>query len=739
MPFTEEQAPFFFGRDAEREIITANLMAARLTLFYGPSGVGKSSVLNAGVVHHLRQATREAPSTDGTREFVIVTFRTWRDEPLGALERTIEREAGVSGQGKTFADRLQSCADQIQGDVLIILDQFEEYFMYHPGEDGEGTFAAEFARAVNRRDLRASFLLSMREDSIAKLDFFKGRIANLFDNYLRIDRLDRDQAREAIVRPIDQFNRLVAPPDGAFTIEPDLVDAVLDQVKANRVTREDSGRGGLTEHGDYGIETPHLQLVMTRLWQEERAAGSRVLRSQTLRQIGGAGEIVKKHVDAALDALSASERDAAARIFQYLVTPAGTKIALGVEDLYPNAGISASELRALLVRLSSGESRILTPVAPAPDQPARERYQIFHDVLAEKVLGWRTRYVTAAEQRAAEAVAQEERQNAEREARSAARLRRLLAVVAVLLVLSVGAAWWAWRQTERAHAGQLAAEESRLEAERAGEEAQVERYRARENEVQVLAEKARNAILEQERRTFQYTAEAAEARLAGKLAEAEKLRGQAAAAARLAASEEKTLAKLNAEKELAQKERQAAQARAQELETRIREAKPITQVAQSPPPYKNIELPSASPPPPASGSDPPETKSVPAADPPKGALPPSSPTPPAAKPAVTGDYRQSYRLAIDAKNRRRWEEAAQLFQRAAQQNGTDTGERINISGFGNIEPYVPKYYLGLSLKNLNRCPEALQAWEQSERDGAIQKTDLYKALQDNRRECLGQR
>ena len=30
MPFTEEQADFFFGREAEREIITANLMASRL-------------------------------------------------------------------------------------------------------------------------------------------------------------------------------------------------------------------------------------------------------------------------------------------------------------------------------------------------------------------------------------------------------------------------------------------------------------------------------------------------------------------------------------------------------------------------------------------------------------------------------------------------------------------------------------------------------------------------------------
>ena len=87
--------------------------------------------------------------------------------------------------------------------------------MYHPGEDGEGSFAVEFARAVNRRDLRVSFLVSMREDSIAKLDFFKGRIPNLFDNYLRIDRLDREQAREAIVRPVEQFNRLAAEQERA--------------------------------------------------------------------------------------------------------------------------------------------------------------------------------------------------------------------------------------------------------------------------------------------------------------------------------------------------------------------------------------------------------------------------------------------------------------------------------------------------------------------------------------------
>jgi len=134
MPFTEEQAPYFFGRDRERDVIAANLMASRLTLFYGPSGVGKSSVLNAGVVHYLRELERDALASTGRSQYVILHFRDWRDEPLAHLERVIEKESGAAGQGTTFADRLHSLAERVEGDILIILDQFEEYFMYHPNE-----------------------------------------------------------------------------------------------------------------------------------------------------------------------------------------------------------------------------------------------------------------------------------------------------------------------------------------------------------------------------------------------------------------------------------------------------------------------------------------------------------------------------------------------------------------------------------------------------------------------------
>ena len=52
--FVEEDAGLFFGRDSERKRISGNLRASRLTLLYAESGVGKSSLLRAGVSARLR-------------------------------------------------------------------------------------------------------------------------------------------------------------------------------------------------------------------------------------------------------------------------------------------------------------------------------------------------------------------------------------------------------------------------------------------------------------------------------------------------------------------------------------------------------------------------------------------------------------------------------------------------------------------------------------------------------------
>jgi hypothetical protein len=81
-------------------------------------------------------------------------------------------------------------------------DQFEEYFVYHELEDVSEGFAGEWSRILRARRLRVNFLVAIREDALARMDRFEGFVPGLFDNYLRLEHLTADAAKEAIVRPL---------------------------------------------------------------------------------------------------------------------------------------------------------------------------------------------------------------------------------------------------------------------------------------------------------------------------------------------------------------------------------------------------------------------------------------------------------------------------------------------------------------------------------------------------------
>src|SRR5579862_555936 len=83
--FTEDDAAYFFGRERDRDLIVANLKARRLGLLYGPSGVGKSSLLRAGVAAVLRSVARGDRDTFGSAEFIPVVCSTWQDDPAEAV------------------------------------------------------------------------------------------------------------------------------------------------------------------------------------------------------------------------------------------------------------------------------------------------------------------------------------------------------------------------------------------------------------------------------------------------------------------------------------------------------------------------------------------------------------------------------------------------------------------------------------------------------------------------------
>src|SRR5215208_7657130 len=95
--YTEHDAALFFGRDREREVIIANLKARRLTLLYGESGVGKSSLLRAGVMADLAEEARRNLADIGTPEHVPVIFSAWSDEPVAGLAAAIRAAVHASG------------------------------------------------------------------------------------------------------------------------------------------------------------------------------------------------------------------------------------------------------------------------------------------------------------------------------------------------------------------------------------------------------------------------------------------------------------------------------------------------------------------------------------------------------------------------------------------------------------------------------------------------------------------
>jgi WD40 repeat protein len=407
-------------------------MASRLTVLYGESGVGKSSVLRAGVAHHLRGVAAANLVARNEPGMAIVVFDAWRDDPAHALRLAVA-DAVTQALGGSLqppdedmplVDALRLWTSVLDGDIYVVLDQAEEYFLYHPADDDPNGFAAQFSAAVNTPDLPANFLLAIREDALAKLDAFKARIPNVLGNYLRLEHLDPSAARTAIVEPIRAYNSLVED-DQAVEIEPGLVDAVLEQVVAGKVEVGQAGRGSTPDgEATARIETAYLQLVMYRLWDAELSTGSHVLRLETLSRLGGAEQIVRDHVEEALTGLTAEEKDLAARMLDHLVTPSGAKIAHEVVDLARYADASETDVLPVLVTL--GNERILRSVSGNGRRGTG--YEIYHDVLAEPVLAWKAGHESQRE-REREAVETERRHR---------RLVRLLAAAVVALVLMAG-------------------------------------------------------------------------------------------------------------------------------------------------------------------------------------------------------------------------------------------------------------------------------------------------------------
>jgi WD40 repeat protein len=484
-PFSAAEADFFFGREDEAVRLANLIIASTLTVLYGDSGVGKSSLINA----RLPQAL-EAIDPD----WLLIPFFEWQVDCLQRLEKTIERatdnkpiaEGGLSGSLLRFADNKDRPRP-----ILLILDQFEEYFLYYP--QGLSALDAELAKLINRRVSPVRILFSLRNDGLFLLDRLRLRIPHIFGSMMPIEPLDKEAAIDCVTHPLEAYNKfagktVVQVPERRSA----LVQALVNGAAEDRILSRLPGRGrSEMEKGgrpSTRIVAPFLQMALDALWEEDiLKRRHRSLELATLRELANlseqeessqaVGAIAQQYVDSILHGFNKEEKEVCALIFERMVLPSGQKVAVKPADLRAVLADDRQKELALsvLAGLSDDQTRRLIKRVAGP-KDAEPHYQIVHDAMAIPLLGWIAQWKADEQMATARAEAEVEAARARAEAEEAAeharkktRKRVIVGMTAAGVIASiviVGAFVWSYleaqHEVDRVIASGLRPEQTRV-------------------------------------------------------------------------------------------------------------------------------------------------------------------------------------------------------------------------------------------------------------------------------------
>ncbi len=289
-PFERSQQSVFHGRQDDVQRLSNLMLRERLVILFAKSGIGKTSLLQAGVAPELER-----------QDYVPILLRTERsDRPildnLGAtLTATPERSGSDAtglrtGTHQTLWEqlkRLEFDLDGLPATPVLIFDQFEETFTLSHTEKSRNEFLNELADLANgtmpealRSELLQGFqsgeismetmqwweqqpdlriVLSIRSDFLHMIDGMSRRIPSILKNRYQLLPLNREKARTAIVMPASASGAFTSPKfcytEAALT---EMIDFLAGDSTAEKEGFNHDGQGGLKRDE---IEAVNLQIV----------------------------------------------------------------------------------------------------------------------------------------------------------------------------------------------------------------------------------------------------------------------------------------------------------------------------------------------------------------------------------------------------------------------------------------------------------------------------------------------
>ena len=377
-PFKEEQAQLFFGRKDETQALLSLLEEARAGLkrwvqLEGASGVGKSSLLQAGVLPRLR----ESPPIEGPR-WLVVPLRL-ADEPLCSLARALASAYAGTGFGGTHEELARVLAKDSEALrdfitrqtpqgclLLLVIDPMEELFTL--GEAECRQLDALLSAALAAPECPFRLLTSLRSDFFHRMELLPA-VARHLPRAARYPLLPMEEAALA------QVIQGMAAHAGLL----------LGDGLAARMVRDARGEGG---------RLPLLGHALRELWA---LRGGMQLTLQDYERLGGVGGALARQAEALLDSLGPEGKERAKWLLLHLV-----QVGRGVQDTRrprsraevlaaAGGGREAEDvlLRLTGMRTASGgtqtEQGLRLVLLSGEAQPAHQRVELVHETLLHRV------------------------------------------------------------------------------------------------------------------------------------------------------------------------------------------------------------------------------------------------------------------------------------------------------------------------------------------------------------------
>ena len=468
--FTEETRAYFHGREAEVAELGRRVQRKLLTILFGQSGLGKTSILRAGLVPRLR-------GQGYCPVYVRIDYGKEAPEPAEQIKQAIRRTArgsgewtqvGVAADDESLWEFLHHRDDVLRDAAgttlipLLIFDQFEEIFTLAQSDDFGRARAAHFVEELadlvenrpskslekrldaddslaERFDFARSdyrVLIALREDYLAPLEGLKTAMPSISQNRLRLAPMTGTQALEAVTRP------------GGKLVSEEVAAAIVRFV------------AGGAELANAEVEPSLLSLICRELNDARIAQGRGEISLDLLA--GSHATILSNFYERAL----ADQPAAVRRIIEDdLLTASGFRENVAEENLLSRLSAAGAAPNTLAVLVNRRLLRI-------EERLDIRRVELTHDVLCGVVKSSRDQRHEREARENTERLLSEQRAREQSARKALVRARQIATACTVLAIAALAAAVFAFVSSQRAVRAEHQAQETRAIAEQGRAEAE---------------------------------------------------------------------------------------------------------------------------------------------------------------------------------------------------------------------------------------------------------------------------